>query len=357
MLEIADVVQRVLVPFLAGTAVLLAALMLVLVIQRVVRERKWQRRGRVIARYQPVIDAIVQGGLTDETRGALQRLAAFERRIVAELLLAPLHSARGTLVAHIRDAAQCIGLVAQWQTETTDRLWWVRANAIRALGFIEERSSQTAMLRALDDDHPEVRAAAVDAAGRLGSAVAIPLLLARLADGSHHQRARVVDALRNLGPEVTTALVQMAHATPEHARLAAEVLGLIGTIEAIDPLVAWCADDRAEVRAAALGALGTIGLDERSHYFALRALNDGDPHARAMAARALGRGRREDAVNYLAERLDDEWLPAAEAAGALKRLGIPGRAALEARAAEESQAGDLARQMLWSAPAVTTPAS
>ena len=67
-----------------------------------------------------------------------------------------------------------------------------------------------------------------------------------------------------------------------------------------------------------------------------------------MAARALGRGRRHDAVVSLAERLDDEWLPAAQAAGALQRLGGAGLAALHARARDEGQAGDLARQMLWS---------
>jgi hypothetical protein len=106
------------------------------------------------------------------------------------------------------------------------------------------------------------------------------------------------------------------------------------------------------VRVAALGALGSIGLDDRSYYFALRALGDGDPQARAMAARALGRGRRADAVDYLAARLDDEWLPAAQAAEALRRLGGAGVVALQARAADEGQAGDLARQMLWSPPAI-----
>ena len=209
-------------------------------------------------------------------------------------------------------------------------------------------SALSAILRGLDDTHREVRAAAVEASGRLGDARAIPALLMRLADGSHYHRARVVDALRNLGPTVTPALVELGRSHPERARLAAEILGLIGTAGAIEPLLEWCNDSRGEVRAAALGALGTIGLDDRSHYFALKALGDADPQARAMAARALGRGRREDAVGYLAGRLDDEWLPAAHAAGALRQLGAPGLAALHARAADEGQAGDLARQMLWS---------
>lgn len=138
--------------------------------------------------------------------------------------------------------------------------------------------------------------------------------------------------------------------------LAAEVLGLIGTAAAVDPLLVWCADSRAEVRAAAFEALGSIGLDDRGHYFALRALGDGDPAVRGMAARALGRGQRDDAAEYLAGRLDDEWLPAAQAAGALRRLGGRGLALLQARAREDGQAGDLARQMLWSPVTTAVPA-
>jgi hypothetical protein len=348
MLHAAELLGRVLVPFLFISGSLLGVLFAYLVIQRVVRELMWGRRQRLVARYRPVIDEITQVGLTSQTLERLRRAPAFHRRIVAGLLLAPLHAARGNLVAHVRDAAVAIGLVEQWLDDLRNRRWWLRADGVRALGFVEELSALPAIMHALDDEHGEVRAAAVEAVGRLGDPRAIPALLQHLIDGSRYQRARVVDALRSLGPPVTPALVELARAHPEQTRLAADVLGLLGTATAIDPLLQWCGDSRSDVRAAALGALGSIGLDDRSHYFALRALGDADPQARAMAARALGRGRREDAVRYLAERLDDEWLPAAQAAGALRRLGGAGLAALQARAHEEGQAGDLARQMLWS---------
>jgi hypothetical protein len=348
MLQIAEILRRVLVPFLLIVGSLLGVLLAYLILQRAVRDLAWRRRQTLVTRYRPVIDAIMQCGPTRLAVERLRRAPAWHRRIVADLLLAPLHAARGDLVQHVRNAAMAIGLVDQWITDLGNRRWWRRADSVRALGFVEELSALPAIMRALDDKHEEVRAAAVDATGRLGDPRAIPALLGHLADGSRYQRARIVDALRNLGPPVTPALVELARAHPDCTRLAAEVLGLIGTIAAIDPLLQWCSDPRSDVRAAALGALGSIGLDDRSYYFALRALGDGDPQARAMAARALGRGRREDAAGYLAERLDDEWLPAAQAAGALRRLGGAGRAALEARARDEGQAGDLARQMLWS---------
>lgn len=347
MLQTADLLRRVLVPSLVIGGVLLAVVFAQLLIQRSVRDLRWRRRQTLITRYRPLIDAITQAGLTPETRARLRRAPRYHRRLLGDLLLAPLHAARGDLVAHVRDAAVAIGLVEQWLRAVQHRHWWIRADSVRALGFIEERTALAVILRALDDPHGEVRAAAVEAAGRLGDPRAIPPLIGHLADGSHYQRARLVDALRSLGPPVTPALVELGRAQPEHAALAAEILGMIGTVTAIEPLLAWCGDPRGDVRAAALGALGSIGLDDRSHDVALKALGDDDPQARAMAARALGRGRREDAVVHLAGRLDDEWLPAAQAAGALRQLGGAGLAALQARAGEDGQAGDLARQMLW----------
>ncbi len=347
MLQIAEILRQILVPFLVIGGSLLGVLLGYLVLQRVIRDLAARRRVTLVTRYRPAIDAITQGGPTPQALDRLRRAPASHRSIVAGLLLAPLRSARGDLVLHVRETAMAIGLVEQWLADLENRRWWVRAESVRALAFVQEPSALPAILHALDDEHVEVRAAAVDAAGRLGDPRAIPALLEHLADGSRYQRARVVEALRILGPPVTPALVELARARPDQTRPVVDVLALIGTVAAIDPLLKWCGDARADVRAAALAALGTFGLDDRSYYYALRALGDPDPRVRAMGARALGRSSRQEAASYLAERLDDEWLAAAHAAAALRRLGATGRVALEARAHDQGQAGDLARQMLW----------
>lgn len=347
MLHTAELVRGLLLPFLFVSGSLLALLLAFLVIQRGLRELASRRRQRLVTHYQSMIDMVVQANAELDAISRLRLAPAAHRPIVADLLLAPLRVSRGEIVARVRQAAAGIGLIDYWRLGLKDRRWWRRAAAVRALGAIADPSALPGIVRALEDEHDEVRAAAVEAAGRLGDSGAIPALLEHIADGSHYQRTRVVDALRSLGPPVTPALVAMARADPGQVRLAADLLGLLGTAAAIDPLLPWCVDPRGDVRAAALGALGSIGLDDRSYDVALRALGDPDPQARAMAARALGRGRREDAVSHLARRLDDEWVPAAQAAGALRRLGAPGVAALEARAGDEGQAGDLARQMLW----------
>jgi hypothetical protein len=350
MLHAADLIHRFLLPFLITGGCLLGAVFVYLVAQRTVRERAEKRRHALIVVYRPLVDAIIQFGLTPPALDRLLRMPASHRAIVSSLLLAPLHTARGDMVAHVREAVAAIGCVDQWLADLRHRHWWLRAEGLRALGFIEQASALPHIMAALGDDHEEVRAAAVDACGRIGDPRSIPALLSHLADSANSQRPRVIEALRGLGPQVTPALVEFARTRPDGARLAGEVLGLIGTSAAIEPLLRWCGDPRGEVRAAALGALGSIGLDDRSYYFALRGLGDADPRARGMAARALGRGLRQEAVPYLVERLNDEWLPAAQAAEALRRIGREGLAALEARALDEGQAGDLARQMLWSGP-------
>ena len=352
MLHTTELLRRVLVPLLATGAVLLGVLFAYLVIQRILRELKWKRRLALIARYQPVIDEIVQSGPTPRALAHLRTAPVSHRRIISDLLLAPLHAARGDLVSHVRAAAGAIDLIAQWHAQALDRRWWVRADGLRALGFVEEPSALPVLMSALGDEHPEVRAAAVETAGRLRDPRAIPALLATLVDSAHYHSVRVIDALRTLGPTVTPALVALAQARPDQTRMVADVLGLIGTAAATEPLLRWCGDPRSEVRAAAIGALGSIGLDDRSHYFALKALGDSDPQTRAMAARALGREGRQDAVSYLAARLDDDWLPAAHAAAALRHLGDAGLAALRGRARDAGQAGDLARQMLESPPSI-----
>ncbi len=326
MVHTAELLRGVLVPFLVIGGSLLGLLLGFLVVQRGIRALVCRRRDTLIARYRPLIDEITQSPPTPELLERLRRIPVRHRKVVAHLLLAPLHAARGDLVSHVRDAAVALGLVDRWLGDLQHRHWWVRADAARALGFVEARSAQPAIMHALDDAHAEVRAAAVEAVGRLGDLSAIPALLGHLADGSHYQRARVIDALRDLGPAVTPALVAFARAHPERARLAVDVLGLIGTAAASESLLEWCGDPRSDVRMAALTALGSIGLDDRSYYFALRALGDADPRARAMAARALGRGRREEAVSYLAERLDGGGAaPARRRGGRGARGAIPRR--------------------------------
>ena len=318
-----------------------------LVLWRAIDEMRFLLRQRRVARYRPLVDALLTSTPAPETLQRLIDTPARHRDVLADLLLASLRLTTGDVVPRLREAAAALGLVDRWTASLEDRRWWVRAAAVRSLGLAREPSSLNALLAALDEPHEEVRAAAVDALGRIGDPACCALLLARLRDESRHQRARVVEAIRALGASVLPVLLAYAREQASDTAVTIDIIGVVGGSGAIDSLVEWSGDADAAVRAAALRAIGSIGLDDRSFFYVLRGLDDGDEDVRGMAARGLGRSGRPAAIPYLAAHLDDAWLVAAHCATGLRDLGLAGASALQARAASTGQGGDLARQMLW----------
>jgi HEAT repeat protein len=332
---------------LAALAATLVVALVGLALWRGFDELRFLRRQRLIARYRPIVDVLLSPAPDPDI---VQRLAGTPRRhrpILADLLLSGLRLTKGEVVPRLRDAAAALGLVDRWTERLDHRRWWVRAEAARALGLVREAPSVDALLQALDDPHEEVRAAAVDALGRIGDSRCGPALLARLRDESRHQRARVVEALRALGPSMVPMLLTHARERPSDTPMTLDILGIVGGTAAIDTLLEWSGAGDPAVRAAALRAIGSIGLDDRSFFYALRGLEDDNGDVRAMAARALGRSGRHTAVPYLSAHLNDEWLVAAHCATGLRRLGLAGAAALQTQAESTGQGAELARQMLW----------
>ena len=351
-----DRLRDVLLPLLLTLASLLGVLFVWLVAWRLGVQFHAAWRRQILARYEPIV-----GELLGPAPGpdAVQRLACSPRRYraaIASLIVDALRLMTGEIVPRLRDAVDALGLIDDWRVGLHDRRWWVRADSARALGLVCDPSAVEGLIAALDDPHEEVRAAAVDALGRIADPRAVPVLLARLPDESRHQRARLVEAIRRHGPLVVEGLLEYVRAHPSDTSLAIDVLGMTGATGALSELLAWTGSQESPVRVAALRAIGSIGLDDRSFYYALRGLEDPDADVRGMAARALGRSGRHTAVRYLATHLDDDWVVAAHAATGLRRLGHEGAAALRAHADDEGQAGALARQMLWELTALETAA-
>jgi hypothetical protein len=345
--EIAWRIEAALVPFLVASSLLLGALFVYLLAIRAVDHLTARRRRRLVARYRPLIDSLLTGSADGDALMRLRQSPWRHRPVIASLLLVPLAVATGPFVDRLRDAARALGLIDLWSRNLASGHWWIRADSARALGLVREHAALDRLIAALDDHHDEVRAAVVEVLGLLGGPRAIAALVAGLSDGSRYQRARVVDALRKLGHPVTATLVAYARDHLGETPGAIDVLGLLGDPAAVDALMAWCSDGRPGVRAAALRALGSIGLDDPGYYVALRGLTDEHADVRAMAARALGKSRRAECVPYLAEYLEDEWQVAAHAAEALRALGSPGLRVLRSRISQPGFTGDLARQMVW----------
>jgi HEAT repeat protein len=346
---LSDVFRAYLLLFLQASGGMLLLLFGAVLVRHLREQRRQAREERLRARYQPLVDGVLTcaGEVTAEAREELRAVPARERGFVGRLLVAPLRVSGGTTVDAASAACEALGLVDRWMADLGGETWWQQAEAARCLGLLRVRRAFKPLLACLENDHEEVRAAAVDALGRLGDADCVPALLAALPDASRHQRARVVEALRELGPQAAYALIAHARVRPDDLAMVAELVGFTGAAAATGDLLAWCAHEDAKVRAASLQALGSLGLDDRSYYYTLRALGDDVPAVRAMAARALGRSRRQEAAGYLAAHLNDDWQVAAHAATALRMLGPSGERELLAHEHDEGLAGILSRQMLW----------
>lgn len=350
MLLLSDVFRDYLIFFLQASFAGLGVLFTYVLIRHAVVNLRERHEAQLQALYQPAVDAVLAAqdpGQLEAAIGGLVTAPRRYRRQIGRMLVKPLRVASGSPVDSARAAATRIGLVDGWREDLDAHQWWIQAEAARALGLVRAEGVLKPLLARLDDPHEEVRAAAVEALGHLGDPGCVPALLAALPDASRHQRARVVEAIRELGPGVAHALVAHARVHPGDLATVAELLGFTNAASAADDLLAWSNHDDGHVRAAALQAIGSLGLDDRAYYYTLRALGDSTSEVRAMAARALGRSRRRDAAPYLAEHLGDEWLVAAHAATALRMLGPAGERELQARKDAPGLAGVLARQMLW----------
>jgi HEAT repeat protein len=344
MANLADGIHAALLPFLAVLGSALFLLVCYVVLLHAMREVTFRRRVRLLTVYR----ALVASALRGDEPAAIRRLQSSpsrHRSIVASLILEPLKVAEGSLTERARATATALGLISRWESDLRNRRWWVRAEAAHALGLVRSSSAVRALIAALDDPFEEVRAAAVEALGIIGDSDAIDELVARLGEQSRHQRVRLVQALRLFGTAAVQPLLEHVSKHPADALHAADLLGHLEATAALDRLLDWCTHAQSDVRAASVRAIGAIGVNERAYYHLLRALGDEAIEVRAAAAWALGRSGRHDATRYLAARLRDEWMVAAESARALRNLGAAGRRMLESAAAQDD--GELARQMLW----------
>jgi len=244
-----------------------------------------------------------------------------------------------------------------------------RAAAAHALGdvteAVEKRRALDALIRALDDDHPQVRMEACAALGELREPSAVPHLIKRLDDGATPVRQNAAIALGTVGhPDGFQPLADALKDGPADLRFqAATSLAEIDPARAFDLVIAALGDKDAEVVAAAALSIGAIAKsNEGKRAPAIAALTGtlehaspgtrfdvayalaelGDPAGRSALAAALGDiDRAWDAVSALGELRAKEELAKAVttrgtpmearvlAAGRLLALGVDSEEARE----------------------------
>jgi len=193
-----------------------------------------------------------------------------------------------------------------------------RASAARALGEVdddtERRRAIDALVRALDDDKPEVRSAACASLGTLGEHAKVPIagLIKRLDDGAPPVRQNAAIALGTLrAAEGFEPLASALRSGPADLRFqAATSLAEIDALRAFEHEVAALADRDAQVVGAAalsVGAIAAVHGERKDAALAALAakLDHDDRGARFEVAYALAELGDARGTKILADAIPD----------------------------------------------------
>ncbi len=214
--------------------------------------------------------------------------------------------------------------------------------AVEALGECRQPGAVPALVRALENQNPEVRECAAEALRQLksGAAPAVPALIRALDDEQKSVQMRSALVLGAIGPDAGAAVPRLIGLLKEGdgslVWAAAIALGNIGPAakEAAPALVKLLNDSDLHVRLSAAKALTQVGEKERGIQALEKLLKAKDDDVRISAAHALfklGR-RREEAVSIIAEGLspDKGFNARFSAAVFLADLGPDAKAAIPA---------------------------
>ena len=193
-----------------------------------------------------------------------------------------------------------------------------------------------------------IQIAALRALALRGAKQHIGQIVASISRSKKTNTLMLSDILHRFGEPAVPTLVQLAKSDANlDVRVSAlKALGSIGSLAAVDDLIALSGDKAAEIRANAIAALGKIG-DDRAAETIVGHLTESDIGVRLQTVQALGRLQISSTMPQLAACLDDDnWWLRFRAAEALHHFGHMGIAALKAFGARNDRTGEIARQVL-----------
>lgn len=328
-------------PIMIGCVALVLALIVAIGFERL----RWSLvRGYVRRREEHFSDLVLgvlidpQSLLTYSSAHPGRRLGPrpFDTPILEEMLLSQANELRGSDRATMTELFESTGLVARALRRLRSRRWWRRLSAVQRLRVMRSVQAVPALMRAASDRNTHVRMAALLALAEINDERAYPLLLDALEDRA--TSVRMADILLMLGPSISAHLIERCTTTSDTHLVALYVrlLGLLQDPLASDVLMPFVDADVADLRRAAIVALGAIG-DAQVVKVLRGRLTDCDAQVRMEVARALGNIGDQSGIGDLLQLLGD---PARvvryTAAHSLIRLGAAGLAALQ----QASQIGE-----------------
>ncbi len=322
--------ERILIGVILAIGAVFVTLTLVIVANKAWREtvsRYRERRRRVL---EPVVLEFVHGEESSLVEALSGRVPPRDRAVLELILLDHVQRVRGIERERLGRALEQVGLIDEYLEGLESHRWWKRADAAEKLGLAGARRATDHLVRALDDDEPDVRMRAAKALGAIGGTASVRPLVRALNEPTRWSTIRIADILTSMGGEVVDELTALFPELSVPGKVAAlEILTRLRPLRSVNWLTLRLSDPETDVRARACHALGSIGHPASGPPLVDR-LQDPEWPVRAMAAKALGRVRYMLAIPDLCVALRDrEWWPRANAAEALRAMGEPGIEALE----------------------------
>ena len=237
--------------------------------------------------------------LTGNTNPILLRPNGRDIDLLATKMIEYLSLLRGEQRDHLVNLAEEAGLVRKFFWRLRSRNRWRKAQAAESLGHFGGPKAVGPIASLLSYEDETVRAVAARALARLGTSEAAGHLAHTLNDPSELTRLRMAENLERLGPVATEPLVRaLREGNPRARVLAARVLGNLRAAEARPALLETLAGAPAEEAPVDLQAQATL---------------------------ALGKiGNPDDVPEILAASGGEHWPIRAQAANALEAIGDVG---------------------------------
>lgn len=293
--------------------------------------RSWKRREslRLTWEYQDLLAACISDG-RPAGPDTVRRLREHPR-IAREVIASIAHSLQGADVV----TARLIYKQCRFLKDTVGDLrsggWFRRARGCEELGDLQVSDMVDEIATCLTDPVIEVRLAAARALGAIGSLALLKTILGVLATPGRWGALDTYEILRSFGPAASRPLQQALEpiSPPKVRRLAAELLGLMHSVEAVPELRKALKDADLELRTRVARALGRIG-DPSAEPELIEGLKDPWWSVRAACAQALGELGSMSAIPDIERCLSDRsWWVRRNSAEALARLGSPGELSLK----------------------------
>jgi hypothetical protein len=311
---------------LAGGAVLWMSALIVL---RVVHHRREARRLQDRRQLERAFVSILQDGV-DSSRALIPY--AHRARLMAEALLDFLSLVRGRDRDVVLSALMTLNVPRTLRKRLAVGSLAGRRVCLEALAAFPGDDTTQALRAVAETGPPEMRLTALRSLHETRGGVSFDQLLLQLRMGALPTSPLVGEFLRALvaeDPNSAAATLSALSLAPAVEVLLLDALGSAGEYAVLPVLMERAAAPAAEVRAAAVAALGALNHPAAEPTIRA-ALEDAEWPVRAAAAQAVGDIGLARLADALASRLEDPvWRVRFLAAGALAKLGSEGRRSLE----------------------------